>query len=272
MTYMNKISNPSLIGKERRLHSLFSSDGKCIIVPLDDSLISQRNEGLFHLCDKIKDIETAKPNGILCYQGAASLITNYDIPLIINLTASTVNSKHTKKVLISSVEHAVIQNASAVAVHINISSCYESQMLKNIGKISEKCHYYGMPLMVLAYPRKESGTLDDNYVDIKKNDIEKYTKLVSHCVRIAFELGADIIKTQYTGTSESFKEVVDSALGKPVLIAGGSMLDDNKLYKMISGAIEAGGAGVSIGRNIFNRPNSSEIIKEIKKIVYQSLK
>ena len=272
MAYMRRVSNPALIGKERRLHSIFPSNGKCIIVPLDDSLISQSNEGLFQLQDKIRDIERAKPDAILCYQGTACLISDYDIPLILNLTASTINSMHTNKVLISSVEHAVMQDASAVALHINISSQYESAMLRNIGEVSEKCHYYGIPMMVLAYPRKENGNSDDNYADLRNNDIEKYTKLVSHCVRIAFELGADIIKTQYTGTPQSFEYVVKSAIDKPVIIAGGTMLNDEKLLEMVRGAISAGGAGVSIGRNIFNRSNSFAIIQKIREIVYgQSL-
>lgn len=221
-------NNPTLLGKMRRLHRIFSDTGKCVIVPLDDSLISYSNDGLVSLKDKVTDIMKASPNGVLCYQGTASLIDNYNVPLICNLTASTINSSHTNKILISDVEDALRCDASAVAVHINISSRYESEMLRIIGKISSDCHKYGMPLLIIAYPRKEydGAGCDDNYEVMKEADPNKYTHLVSHCVRIAFELGADIIKTQYTGSMESFYEVTTAAVNKPVLIAGGNFIDD----------------------------------------------
>ena len=107
-----------------------------------------------------------------------------------------------------------------------------------------------------------------NYEDLKKENEAGYTKLVCHCVRIAFELGADIIKTQFTGSAESFSKVVEAANGTPVLIAGGKMKDENELYAMVSDSIKAGGAGVSIGRNVFNREDSLEVIERLRKIVF----
>lgn len=125
-----------------------------------------------------------------------------------------------------------------------------------------------MPLLAIIYPRKEQMIGDDNYLELKKSRPDEYTRLVAHCTRIAFELGADIIKTQYTGDSESFAEVISSAGGKPVLIAGGALCEEQQLYEMVSGAMKAGAAGVSIGRNIFNRNNAAEIIDNLQKIVF----
>lgn len=269
MEKMYDVSHPALIGKKRRMNSILSDSGRAILVPLDDSLISH-NDGLLDLREKVASIEKGRPNAILSYQGTASVLKDYNIPLIINLTGSTINSTHTNKVRLSSVEHALMQNAAAVAMHINISSKYESEMLKNVGQVAEKCHLYGMPLLIIAYPRSEKGIIDYNYEDIKKGDLQKYTKLVSHCVRIAFELGADMIKTQYTGTSESFEEVIAAAVNRPVFIAGGSMTKEEILFEMIHGAIKAGGAGVSIGRNVFNRENTDEIINKIRNIVFNN--
>ena len=77
-----------------------------------------------------------------------------------------------------------------------------------------------------------------------------------------------IIKTQFTGSAESFSKVVGAANGTPVLIAGGKMKDENELYAMVSDSIKAGGAGVSIGRNVFNREDSLEVIERLRKIVF----
>lgn len=268
--YLNTLMTPATIGKRRRLYRILGTTSKAIVAALDDNLISDNNIGLKNLQKKIIDIQSAKPNGLLCYQGTASSVSAFDVPLIINVTASTVQSFHTKKVLISSVQQAVAMDAAAVAVHINISSKFESDMLHTLGMISEICNTYGMPLFAIIYPRKEHASGDENYFSIKNNNISEYTKLVSHCVRIAFELGADIIKTQYTGNAESFSEVVLSANGRPVLIAGGSLCEEQQLYSMVEGAMKAGGAGVSIGRNIFNRPNSAKIINNLREIVFST--
>lgn len=265
----------SSIGKERRLNHLFAGKDKCIIVPIDDSLISGPKDGLFDLQSKIEQIEKAAPNAILAFSGSANIIRNLSMPLILNITASTVLGQHTNKVLISSVEYAISVGADAVAVHLNISSQYESEMLRIAGQISDKCHKYGMPLMILAYPRCEKsvdGILrDENYKDLMVNDSEQYTKLVAHCVRVAYELGADIIKTQYTGSCTSFKNVVASAPKKPIVIAGGENVEIDELLKKVEGAMKGGGAGVSIGRNVFNNQHSDAIIFAIKKIVFDNL-
>jgi len=265
--YIDQLITPATLGKRKRLNRILGANGKGVIVPLDDSLISCNNEGLRNLKKKLIDIENSMPNGILCYFGTASLISKLDIPLIINISASTVQSHHTKKILISTVQQAVAIDAAAVAVHVNISSKYESEMLANLGSVAEACNTYGMPLLAIIYPRKEHATGDDNYLELRERMPAEYTRLVAHCTRIAFELGADIIKTQYTGDSESFSQVVLSAGGRPVLIAGGKLCEEQQLYEMVSEAMKAGAAGVSIGRNIFNRTNASEIIHNIQKIV-----
>lgn len=264
------------IGKKKRLNNLFFNE-KCVFVPLDDSLISGPFDGLFDLRKKIEEICNAKPSAILGFPGTVKLLNDrfLDIPFILNLTASTTLYEHTKKEVISTVEQAISLGADAVAVHINFSSKYESNMLKSLGDISETCCKYGIPLMVLAYPRKEKidngKYIDENYIDLKLTSPDKYTKLVAHCVRVAYELGADIIKTQYTGSIESFQKVVIAAQGTPLVIAGGPLLEERELFGICRNAIDAGAAGVCLGRNVFNRCNSINIIESIKKIVFNGI-
>ena len=91
--------------------------------------------------------------------------------------------------------------------------------------------------------------------------------LVKHCARVAAELGADLVKTNYTGDPDTFKEVVKGALA-PVVIAGGPKIDsDEKLLQMVKDSIEAGGRGVSIGRNIFQHSNITGITKAVSSVV-----
>lgn len=262
MTYSN-------IGKQKRLDKLFTN-GKTVIVPIDDSLISGPQDGLYNIGKTIDLISSGTPNAIMGYRGALEYISKnkINIPFIYNLSASTTLSTNTKKVLISSVESAIKADVECVAFHINLSSIYESEMLKTFSEIANECDYYGIPLLAIAYPRTENNSNIYNYYDLKEHDPEQYTKLVSHCVRIASELGADIIKTQYTGSLESFKIVVNSAYNKPVIIAGGSKIPNNESIEIIRNAIDAGAAGISFGRNVFNSENIIQYIDLVKTIIY----
>jgi fructose-bisphosphate aldolase/2-amino-3,7-dideoxy-D-threo-hept-6-ulosonate synthase len=86
--------------------------------------------------------------------------------------------------------------------------------------------------------------------------------------RIGAELGADIIKTVYTGDKKSFKEVIDGC-PVPVVIAGGpKMNSEEELLKMIEDAMECGAGGVSIGRNVFQSEKRLELTKKVCRIVH----
>ena len=86
-------------------------------------------------------------------------------------------------------------------------------------------------------------------------------------MRIAVELGADIIKTQYTGSIDSFRDVINVAEGIPILIAGAEFSDEKTVLENAQEAILAGAQGVCFGRNIFNRENPGDIIKELYDII-----
>jgi len=109
--------------------------------------------------------------------------------------------------------------------------------------------------MVMLYPRGK---------DIKNNyDVD----LLKQCARAGMELGADIVKTSYTGEIDTFREVVKGAI-IPVLIAGGPKMDsDRDLLQMVKDSIEAGGSGVSIGRNIFQHRNVTGITRAVAEVV-----
>jgi len=57
-----------------------------------------------------------------------------------------------------------------------------------------------------------------------------------------------------------------------VVIAGGpKMSTDRDILEMVKGSIEAGGAGVSIGRNVFQHDHPSLIVKAISSIVNKNI-
>ena len=90
---------------------------------------------------------------------------------------------------------------------------------------------------------------------------------MAHATRLGEELGADVIKTAYSGTPDSFEQVVE-ATRLPVVIAGGSKGTDEQTLSMVRGAMDAGAAGVSMGRSIFQHEDPEAITKGVASVIH----
>ena len=98
---------------------------------------------------------------------------------------------------------------------------------------------------------------------------ENAPEVVAHAARIGAELGADIIKTNYTGNIDTFKTVIESC-PVPVVIAGGPKCKSlEEVLKTTSDALKAGAAGLSIGRNVFQCDSPRQITKALSSIVHR---
>jgi fructose-bisphosphate aldolase/2-amino-3,7-dideoxy-D-threo-hept-6-ulosonate synthase len=93
---------------------------------------------------------------------------------------------------------------------------------------------------------------------------------VAHAARLGAELGADIIKTNYTGKIDTFKQVVEGC-PVPVIFAGGPKVETmQQLLQLVTDSMKAGAAGVSIGRNVFQHKDQTLIVKALVAIVHQN--
>ena len=263
-------SSPA-IGLGRRLSRIFR-DGKSIVVPIDDSLIFGPTAGLDDVGAKVALISQAKPEAILAFPGVFKAYADAlrNVSGIVNLTASTVHSGHTRKVVIGSVELALQLGADAVAVHVNVTSSYEYEMLKTLGAVVRECEHLGMPLLAIMYPRREMPNgLDDNYEQLQLADQPAFTRLVAHAARIGVDLGATIIKTRYTGTPDSFAHVVEACRPVPVVVAGGPVRPAIEMLQIASDVMRGGGAGISFGRNVFGKDDPRPFIRALKAVVHE---
>lgn len=183
-----------------------------------------------------------------------------DIGLILHLSGSTSLSPMSNyKVLVNTVLEAVKLGADGVSIHINIGTNSDPEMLEILGQISRECREYGMPLIAMMYPRGEN--IDDEY------NVDS----IKIAVRAAAELGADIIKTNWPGDIESFKEVVDGCMA-PVIIAGGKKAGIDSILETTYQSIQAGGSGVAFGRNVFQAKDPTKFIRALYLIVHKDYK
>ena len=253
-----------MYGKKIRMERIIDrKTGNTVIVPMDHGISIGPISGLTDMKSTVESISTGGATAVLMQKGLVPYghrVSGNDVGLILHLSASTnIGSTSDSKVLVGTVEEAIKLGADAVSVHLNLGAETEPSMLSDIGEVSRKCSEWGMPLLVMSYPRGPEV----------KNPYDPV--LVAHAARVAAELGADIIKVSYTGDIDSFKTVVKGALA-PVLIAGGpKMKSDLDILNMVKDSLEAGGKGVSIGRNVFQHRNVLGMTQAISGIVLNGL-
>ena len=250
-----------MIGKKIRLERIIDRNShKTVIIPMDHGVTVGPIEGLADMRTAVSNVVAGGANAILMHKGivrAGHRGTGRDVGLIIHLSAGTAMSPDPNaKELVCTVEEAIKLGADAVSVHINLGAETDREMLRQLGQVSERCMEWQMPLVAMMYTR--GSKIKDEY----------NVNNVKHAARVGAELGADIVKVVYTGSVESFAAVVEGCT-VPVVIAGGpKMGSDEEIFNMVQGALEAGAAGVSIGRNAFQHKNPTKMVQALSKMVH----
>jgi len=247
-------------GKQIRMERIMDRNtGKTIIVPMDHGVTAGPMPGLIDMGKTVDLVAGGGANAVLGHMGLALYGHRQggrDVGLILHLSASTsLGPDPNEKVIVNTVTNALKMGADAVSVHINIGADSEARMLEDLGRIGVECMEWGMPLLAMMYPR--GAKIAD----------EKDVVAVCLAARAGAELGADIVKTVYTGDPDSFREVTRGC-PVPVVVAGGSKTDDLSTLQLIEGAMEGGAAGISIGRNAFQHPHPDLFIRAAAAIVH----
>ena len=242
------------IGKSIRMERIINREnGKSIIVPMDHGLTVGPIKGIENnLGEIVNKVALGGANAVLGHIGIplyAHRGYGPDIGLILHISGSTSLSPMSNyKVLVNTVLEAVKLGADGVSLHINIGTQSDPEMLEILGRVSRECREYGMPLI--------AENIDDEY------DVE----VVKIAARVAAELGVDIVKTNWTGDPDSFKEVVKGCMA-PVIIAGGEKVGLRGILEITKQSIDVGGAGVAYGRNVFQAEDPTKVVRALYLIV-----
>jgi 3-hydroxy-5-phosphonooxypentane-2,4-dione thiolase len=152
------------------------------------------------------------------------------------------------------VEDAARLNAAMVAVQVFIGGEHETQSVRNMTRLVDEGQRYGIPVLAVTAVGRDL-TRDARYLRL--------------ATRICAELGAHAVKTYYC--AEDF-DTVTAACPVPVVMAGGKKLPELEALTMAYRAVEAGAAGVDMGRNIFQSDRPAEMIRAVAGVVHQDLK
>lgn len=248
-------------GKSLRLRRLVDArSGRTLLVPLDHSL----GDGPIASADGVRDlVETLAANGadaVLVHKGRVRFLPTDqvgDLALVVHLNGSTRHAPDSNdKVILGEVAEAVELGADAVSVHINMGSATEASQLSDLGRVAAECARWGVPLLAMVYPRGPRIT--------EPTDPE----LVAHAANLAADLGADLVKTPYTGDVVTMAEVVRSC-PIPILTAGGARVgDDQQLLATVEDVLASGAIGLAIGRNVFESPDAAKTTRLLADAVH----
>ena len=159
--------------------------------------------------------------------------------------------------LLHSVEDAIMLGADGVVLMAFVGIPVELKTLSIVARVASECMRANLPLVVEALPCPSPRIPD------AKDPIA-----MASAARLAFEHGADYIKTYYTGTPETFSAVVENC-PVPTLIAGGPKMNTlEETLKVVDGAMVAGAAGVVFGRNIWQSQNPAGVVHVLKRVIH----
>ncbi len=180
------------------------------------------------------------------------------IPLIVKLNGKTrlVSGEPISR-QVCSVREAVELGASAVGYTVYVGSQHESEMLKEIGQIEEEADKQGLVVIGWMYPWGKAVKDDDS------------PEITAYAARLGLELGLDMVKIKYCGTKECFQKAVEAAGKTKVVLSGGPKVSDEEFLKVMENIMAAGGIGVAVGRNVWQRQDPLEYTLRIKDVVFR---
>lgn len=249
-----------MYGKTIRLRRVFpTAERRLFSVPLDHALSMGPIDGLEELAPLARDLQEGGADLLIVTKGAVRELAPVLRPstlLGVHVSASTSlgpTSQH--KRLVGTAEEAVALGADLLSVQVNFGVPEEGDMLADLGVSVDQCRSLGVPLLCMAYVKKANGGTPDE---------------LRHAARAAADLGVDIVKTSYPGSAEEYARLCRTT-PVPVLIGGGVRLDDDaEFLKIVETSVKAGGAGICIGRNLFQRRPVVPLAKKIAAILHGS--
>lgn len=256
----------SQLGKQIRMRRLVREESNsCVICALDHGMTSPKFlAGLNDMRARTREAVAGGANVFMMGRGffkRCAAEFRRDTSLALMLSASTAGRPDGPVITsISSVEEALRLGADAVVVYTALSGDNEDWMISYLSEVGEACEAMGMPLIAEAEWPNAYQTLNTFATDLGPEYLKRNARL---CV----ELGADIVKVNWSGDAKSFSEIV-RACDAPVVIAGGTVISDEELLDRFEKGRDVGAIGCSVGRNIFQHEDPRAITLAISRIFH----
>jgi fructose-bisphosphate aldolase, class I len=266
-------------GAQVRLGRLFARDsGRSFIAAFDHGITLGPKPGSEAALAKLGQIIEGNPDGILIspgmmkqgghlfgFRGApapivrADWIYNHDvIPSLSPRLQDPAQGEHYRVVCTPAA--AAELGADAITMFLIVGTEDGAGFADNVEAVAamaQDCQRVGLPLIV------ESVLWGTRLRDDKQDP-----ELLAFAARMAAELGADAIKTTYTGDPASMRQVVDGC-PIPVLVLGGVRAATfEPVLEATRGALEAGAKGVVYGRNVWQADDTLDACRRLRGVIH----
>ncbi|CAN1560445.1 FbaB DhnA-type fructose-1,6-bisphosphate aldolase and related enzymes [Fimbriimonadaceae bacterium] len=258
-----------------RLNRLFAPDGKCFDVAIDHGFFNESTflSGIEDPARAIAAVVAASPDAIQLPPGSARILQSIPGPRKPALVLRTDTANVYGSMLPATLHSELIQNAveqalrlDAACIVVNLLSLpgqseLLNQCVKNVCALKSECDRFGMPLMVEPLVMQSNEVSGGYQVD---GEIKKILPLV----RMAVELGADIIKCDPCSDISEFHRNVEIAGGFPVLVRGGGRATDEEILVRTAALMVQGASGIVYGRNVIQHPTPTLMTQALMSIVH----
>ncbi|MGS5088958.1 class I fructose-bisphosphate aldolase [Hydrogenophaga sp. A37] len=262
--------------KTARLNRLLSN-GRCLDIALDHGVCNEPSflNGLEDMPQVMDKLVAAGPDAIQLNYGQSDLLQ--DRPgrnkpaLVMRIDMGNPYNATAHRVMwaVLQNEHdpvlpAVQRDAACVVVNLfmlpNEPDLFR-QCVANIARVRADCDRYGMPLMIEPLVMRPHSDQGGYMVD---GDAEKIVTLV----RLAREMGADIVKADPTTDATEFHRVVQAARC-PVLVRGGGREDLQQVFARSRVLMDQGASGMVYGRNVYQHANPSAVVNALMAMIHR---
>jgi len=260
-----------------RLRRLFNAkSNRCFDVAVDHGFFNQPGflQGIENMASVVETLVDAGPDAIQLTVGQAqylqelpgrekpSLVLRTDVA---NIYGKELPASAFSLIIEETMLQAVRLDAACVCVNLfQIPGAPEvhAQCVENILKLKPQADFYGMPMMVeplVFQPNADAGGYMVN------GDVTQIT----HLVRQAVELGADIIKADPTDDVSLYHQVIEVAGDTPVLVRGGGKVSDREILERTGQLLEQGASGIVYGRNVIQHAAPNRIVRALMAMVHE---
>ena len=263
--------------KQARLNRLMKA-GRCLDIAVDHGVCNEPSflAGLEDMEAVMARLVAAQPDAIQLNYGQADLLQQHadrDKPALVMRVDmgnpyNAVRHRSMWAVLQNQDDPVLpaVQMDAACAV-VNLFMLPDEpelfrQCVSNIARVRADCDRYGMPLMieplVMAPQNERGGYMVDG-------DADKIVTLV----RLAREMGADIVKADPTSDASVFHRVVQAARC-PVLVRGGGKEDLRQVLVRSRQLLDQGAVGLVYGRNVYQHRDPQAVVRALMAMIHDN--
>ena len=249
------------MAKTRRMSNIFADDGKSVTLALDGFGFAAKTAGVDHAARTVPAMaEHGLDNVLVTYGQAknfAQYFTSVGMCLRVDVTTGVFDPNVPDNMPVFDVTDALKVGADGVVI-MNFPGAHNERSTNEFAaRLAQQCDTWNMPFICeslpYGYPVTTPASADPEVIAVAS--------------RFSEELGADIIKTRFSGTDRD--RLITENCTVPVLALGGPKSDHETYFAFVQHVISCGAKGVAVGRNITQDPNPLAVVSALNALVHE---